>query len=149
MGLKDKEAHKKYMREYHRTHKEANVKRAVEWARNNKDKRKIICKKYRDDNKDKSSEYHKSGVVVEKRKKQRKLLRYGVDQAMFNQMLIAQGSRCMICGKGFIKTPHIDHDHSTGKIRGLLCNRCNWLLGNAGDSVTVLNNAILYLEANT
>lgn len=40
----------------------------------------------------------------------------------------------------------IDHDHKTGKVRGLLCARCNHLLGRAQDSIEILNSAIKYLE---
>jgi Recombination endonuclease VII len=37
----------------------------------------------------------------------------------------AQNNRCLICGDEFIKTPHVDHDHETGIVRDLLCERCN------------------------
>ena len=42
----------------------------------------------------------------------------------------------------------IDHNHETGKFRGILCLNCNSLLGMAGDSVKVLQSAIGYLEQN-
>lgn len=54
--------------------------------------------------------------------------------------------RCGICGKeprsGFV----IDHDHKTGRVRGLLCQRCNSGLGSLGDSIEGLKAAIAYLE---
>ena len=65
----------------------------------------------------------------------------------------AQGC-CEICGDHFSKFPkhrgtigrlHIDHDHKTGLIRGVLCRRCNLLLGYALDSPTILRKAIVYL----
>lgn len=74
------------------------------------------------------------------------LKKYGITLDQYNQLLITQGNKCKICGKTFIKTPHIDHNHKTGKVRGLLCNKCNCLLGCADDNITVLNNCILYLE---
>jgi hypothetical protein len=40
----------------------------------------------------------------------------------------------------------VDHDHKTGKIRGLLCNCCNTAIGRFNDSIAVLQNAISYLE---
>lgn len=43
------------------------------------------------------------------------------------------------------KTPHIDHCHETKKVRGLLCGRCNYLLGVAQDNPLVLARAALYL----
>jgi hypothetical protein len=74
--------------------------------------------------------------------------RYGITKEKFDKMVAEQGNRCKICEKVFTKTPHLDHDHKEGKIRGLLCQYCNWMLGNAGDSVTVLMNAIKYLEGD-
>ena len=41
---------------------------------------------------------------------------------------------------------NIDHNHNTGKVRGLLCSRCNFVLGNVGEDVNILNNMILYLN---
>lgn len=44
---------------------------------------------------------------------------------------------------------HVDHDHETGLIRGLLCHHCNTLLGHAKDSVDVLEAAIVYLKSRS
>jgi hypothetical protein len=66
-------------------------------------------------------------------------------------MVAVQGGRCAICrttqfGK---KGPAIDHDHDSGKVRGLLCSACNLALGQFGDSVFVLNAALNYLISHT
>jgi hypothetical protein len=52
---------------------------------------------------------------------------------------------CAVCGKSS-KTLQVDHDHTTGEVRGLLCRWCNLLLGNAHDSVKILENAATYLK---
>lgn len=52
---------------------------------------------------------------------------------------------CAICHKEFTKTPSIDHCHSTGKVRGLLCSKCNYGLGHFEDDPKLLHNAIEYL----
>lgn len=62
--------------------------------------------------------------------------KYGIEPEQLRAMRDAQGDRCAIC-KGERCGPgdrlHIDHDHVTGQVRGLLCGRCNTLIGLAGD----------------
>lgn len=63
-----------------------------------------------------------------------------------------QGYRCKLCDihvsefTGKKKKLCIDHDHQTGKVRGLLCEACNSMLGMARDNVETLKKAIQYLE---
>jgi len=68
------------------------------------------------------------------------------------QLFIRQDGCCAICSqpeKDSKRLLHLDHCHTTGHIRGLLCNRCNFLLGIARDNVHILQAAIEYLiEAN-
>lgn len=73
---------------------------------------------------------------------------YGLTQAAFDQMLQDQSYSCAICdveewqtGRRF----NVDHDHSTGKIRALLCGHCNRGLGAFRDDVDVMEAAINYL----
>lgn len=57
---------------------------------------------------------------------------YGITLEQYDKLLESQGGVCAICGTdtpGGMGRFHIDHDHKTGKIRGLLCNKCNPLLG--------------------
>lgn len=70
-------------------------------------------------------------------------------------VLKQQKHRCAIC-KTPLKYPEwdrrdpnrliLDHDHITKKFRGILCNRCNVILGFAGDNENILRNAIKYLR---
>ena len=60
-------------------------------------------------------------------------------------MLAAQGKECPICGTGLHKF-HIDHDHATNRVRGLLCHRCNVRLG-VFDDPKWRDAAMKYLEA--
>lgn len=59
--------------------------------------------------------------------------RYGITLEEYNSILKIQDGKCLICGlnKGGPKTPNlaVDHDHTTGKVRGLLCVKCNGSLG--------------------
>lgn len=77
-----------------------------------------------------------------------RLRQYGLTEAAFTTMLEEQGRRCAICRTGIdAKNCHIDHDHATGVVRGLLCFGCNTGLGSFGDDETRLAAAIAYLKA--
>jgi hypothetical protein len=70
--------------------------------------------------------------------------RYGIGAAEVDALIAAQDGKCAICGVGVPE--HVDHDHVTGRIRGMLCFSCNGGLGQFGDSVERLRLAIAYLE---
>lgn len=75
---------------------------------------------------------------------------YGLTVEQYHAMKTKQGGGCAICGSttpgGKDNKLHVDHDHKTGKVRGLLCNRCNIALGGFGDDIQRLRLAIQYLE---
>lgn len=71
---------------------------------------------------------------------------YGLAVEDFEQIRLNQQNRCAVCKETFLKTPHVDHDHLTGKIRGLLCSSCNISLGGFKDSPELLRAAAAYLE---
>lgn len=75
--------------------------------------------------------------------------RYGITPEDFEEMLKKQDGRCAICGIQYHLTLHIDHDHTNGRVRGLLCNNCNRGLGHFKDSMDLLLKARSYLEKNT
>ena len=75
-----------------------------------------------------------------------KLRRYGLTAEQFNQKQDAQGNRCAICQEFFRGTPHVDHDHATGEVRGLLCSSCNRAIGLLKDSSKVCAQAAEYLK---
>lgn len=63
-------------------------------------------------------------------------------------MLLTQCGRCGICGKDFGEgLIHIDHDHESGAVRGLLCRACNNALGIFGDNIDGIQNVMDYLAA--
>lgn len=63
-------------------------------------------------------------------------------------MRIECADKCEICGVGFPEKRgrHIDHDHSSGAVRGLLCRACNIGLGNFKDDTAAMTAAIAYLD---
>ena len=76
--------------------------------------------------------------------------RYGITKEEYDRLNTEQSGLCAICGTDVPGRNHltlyIDHDHKTGKVRGLLCCDCNLLLGYAKDDKTVLLKSIKYLE---
>ena len=70
---------------------------------------------------------------------------YGLSPIEHNQMLEKQSGVCGICSKMF-DALNVDHCHKTGKIRGLLCPKCNKALGLLGDNIDSLHKAISYLS---
>lgn len=79
---------------------------------------------------------------------------YGLTSEDYGRMLAEQGSVCAICfkpeiritPKGDLTTLHVDHDHVTGKVRALLCYKCNSMLGGVDDSPEILRAAADYIE---
>jgi hypothetical protein len=53
---------------------------------------------------------------------------------------------CELCGNGFIKKPHADHDHATGKYRGWICRNCNVTLGTARENIALLQSMIDWIK---
>ena len=76
---------------------------------------------------------------------------YKISFEDYNNMLTEQNNCCAICGTDNAKGKHntfmVDHDHKTGKVRGLLCKSCNIALGEVDDSLTTLKRMIEYLSA--
>jgi len=74
--------------------------------------------------------------------------KYGITPAEYGQMLARQGGVCFLCGS-HPRPPyslHVDHDHASGKIRGLLCFNCNYALGHFADDPDRLRAAARYVE---
>lgn len=72
---------------------------------------------------------------------------YGITRKEWNALLENQSGACAACGCVPEKTLQVDHDHATGKIRGLLCGACNLALGMLNDSVTRIDNLAKYLRS--
>lgn len=85
--------------------------------------------------------------------RRRGLATYGLTIEEYEQIAEAQGHRCAICGErettlrnGKLQRLAVDHCHTIGRVRGLLCNTCNRAIGLFRDNVETLRKAIDYLE---
>lgn len=118
-------------------------------------KKRIYCSPncranfYRIENPDKHNAearaYYKT--LTQERRRHRALMdNYGISFKDYSEMEKNQDYKCKICK---IKQKlHVDHDHSTGKVRGLLCNGCNRGLGFFSENIVALKEAIEYLKNN-
>ena len=117
------------------TDPEARRRTNVAWRQRHPERSRAASKRWAEENAD----------HVKDKRLQRK---FGITLEQYKVMLEAQGSACAICkgessGKGGF---HVDHDHSSGKVRGLLCYRCNIVLGMMAESPDRLRAAAEYLE---
>src|SRR5215213_1302910 len=105
------------------------IAKVKKWQRENRDQHNAYQREYRSTRKDQFREGHL-------RRK------FGLSQADYEDLLARQGGGCRICGKrpGKISL-HVDHDHETGDIRGLLCVGCNNALGQFRDDAALLRRA--------
>jgi hypothetical protein len=111
--------------------KPASRKRQKSWAEKNPDKVSAIKKRYR--------VRHPDRVKADKLRRL-----YGLTLEEQQAMVEDQGGKCAICATN--AATHVDHNHKTGEVRGILCNGCNRGLGFFKDSRIRLLSAALYLE---
>jgi RecJ-like exonuclease len=138
-------------------HKKDNIERyrELDRIRYNRDKSKRLkySNKYNKLNKKTKEElrniYAKRGKQTTRNWNLKRKYKINVNE--YNKMLEQQNFSCLICKKHeseFKKVLSIDHDHKTGKIRGLLCQFCNTGLGFFRDNINLLESAIGYLKIN-
>jgi Recombination endonuclease VII len=73
---------------------------------------------------------------------------YGLVPGQYDEMLALQGGKCLVCRRppSKKKSLAVDHDHDTGRVRGLLCGQCNQTLGLVRESPRVLRALAKYIE---
>lgn len=100
-----------------------------------------------------SFEYSRSEAGKIRNRKSKLKTKYNLSLENYEEMLKDQKGLCAICHRperdtrnGVIKWLAVDHDHTTGENRQLLCSSCNIMLGKAKDSIEILQEAINYLK---
>jgi hypothetical protein len=96
----------------------------------------------------KQAEFRSSGRKKISDRKSHLKRKFGITLEQYDAMLAEQGGGCGICRKPPRDdiSLHVDHDHETGRIRGLLCFTCNNALGDFDDDASLLRSAIRYVE---
>lgn len=153
----DRKSHMKvYMKQYYENNSEKIKKRVTKRYENNRENISEYQKKYRKINLEKLKVKRKEWCKKNPEKIiEADLRKYGITFKQYNEMLIKQNNICAICNKpetAFIKKTNkikalsVDHCHTTGKIRGLLCHKCNYGIGMFKENIKSLSNAIKYLK---
>jgi hypothetical protein len=118
-----------------------------------KERKRLYDRQYNIDNaKMKAAQKKRYALAhVEQKINYHYLYKYGITLVDYNKMFEEQGGCCAACGEyqsKFKRSLAVDHDHKTGKIRGLLCKNCNAALGNVRDNINTLDGLIKYLLKN-
>ncbi len=99
-----------------------------------------------------SKDRSKSGACKPCSIKYERKFKYGITDQQFRAMIVAQSNGCAACGDALAALPpkhiHVDHDHSTGAVRGVLCQGCNTAIGLLRDSPSRAMKVASYLRRN-
>jgi hypothetical protein len=145
--------YKKARKEYHRKwihsvkgkeYKQRHRKKYNEWRRNHYKLPEVKAAQLKT-----RQRYDHTPKGLERQRRNHLKISYGITVEDYIKLFNLQHGRCIICSEKPTKRRlSVDHDHKTGKIRGLLCHKCNMILGYSNDSPLILQEAIHYLERN-
>lgn len=131
---------------YDKIYKEKNKEKIKSWNKQfyQRNKERLL---------DKQREYNKKHLreINTYKRTYYRYKRYGIDKSTFDHMFELQQGKCFICETSFDldnknTSPHIDHSHITGKVRHLLCMKCNLGIGNFQERPDLLVKASEYLQ---
>lgn len=111
-----------------------------------------LCQRHFDEKMENQRMYRETekGRLAERNasNKSRRKCKYGLPEEQYEQLLESQKGKCKICGQENVngRPLGVDHNHTTGVVRGLLCHKCNTAIGMLNDSPSLLENAITYLK---
>lgn len=140
----NKESMQRTQRAYYKKNKKNIIKRSLKWQKINSKRKQEINKKWLH-----AVPSRKQALHLKKK--------FGISVEEYDRMKMEQGGVCAICNEteriiesrtNKVRNLAVDHDHVSGKIRGLLCYRCNTTLGKFNDDLSLFRAAIEYLLKN-
>lgn len=122
------------------------------WRERNRAKIRSYSSEWKASDPERQRRYRKRSQTTIRNAKLRQ--KYGSTLLAYNQLLEEQGGVCAICGSaesirstvGEIRALCLDHNHKSGEPRGLVCSRCNTMLGMVNESRDTLLSAVAYLD---
>jgi hypothetical protein len=149
---KNKEMIRAKARAYYAANKERHAASARRWRAANRDRLRAAAKMRLAT--DEAYRNHRRATARANRKANPRdyCKKYGITRVDRDARIEQQGGRCPGCTRAFLelatrKRINVDHDHRTGRVRGILCHGCNVALGFASDSPETLRRLAAYLEA--
>lgn len=159
---KTKEEYRAYCREYYQKNKAKKNERTKRYYQLHPEKKIEGSRKYHQTHKEEEKEYRLKNREKINRKlreyyrdhinesKDSNLRRnYGISFEKYNELFISQNGVCLICSKPEIiknRTLCVDHCHEDGKVRGLLCSKCNQAIGLFEENPLIFKKAVEYLS---
>lgn len=117
--------------------REQHIKGVKRWQEANRDRYRDAQRSYKEANKER----------IQRSNRERHLLKqYGITIRNFELLVHAQFGCCLICNSEEWENLHVDHDHETGAIRGLLCGKCNKAIGLLDEDPNLFQGAERYLR---
>ena len=141
-GMKDghrgecKDCSRADRRQWYQQNREKVIAKVQRWREENPERYQEWLKKNRAENSEQRRESNRRGHLRRK---------YGLSIEVYEFLCLVQDQKCAICGEEVEKL-HVDHEHGTGRVRGLLCGKCNKAIGLLNDDPELLSAAARYLQ---
>jgi hypothetical protein len=130
------ECNKKLRKNWYSKNREDVIQRTKQWQQQNRERHLATQRKRREENREALREKDRTRWLNAK---------YGLTPEGFDQLLAEQHGACAVCGRKMGQDLHVDHDHKTNEVRGLLCGSCNRGIGLLQENPTHLHQAGRYL----
>ena len=112
------------------------IRRTQRWRKKHPERYEALLERNRTVNKERRAEVNRRSHLRRK---------YGLSIEVYEFLCLVQDQKCAICGEEVEKL-HVDHEHGTGRVRGLLCGKCNKAIGLLNDDPQLLSAAAVYLQ---
>lgn len=147
---KNRAAYNAYQKEWRKQNPGKNAAAAKRWKQENLEKSRAISRAWSERNKERHRKNSREWNRKNPDKVRDRLLKsaFGISLSKYKEILLSQNEACAICEQPqstLKKNLAVDHCHSTGIIRGLLCTSCNLGIGQLQESTEILSKALAYL----
>jgi hypothetical protein len=129
--------HKQGSKDWYSRNREDWIQHVAQWKRTNRDRVNASNRRRRVERGDELKRKERAGHLRRK---------YGLKLSHFDMLVTAQLGMCAICHRIEMERLHVDHDHASGRVRGLLCGKCNKAIGLLGDDPRLVLSAETYLR---